>query len=186
MKNPKQRKVMQRFDDKFYEEVLNKNRTIMLYQEINEESAKNVNTKLIAMATLAPKKPIILEINTPGGSCVDGMAIIDTMQRINVPVYTIINGYAASMGSFISIVGTYRFITKNAYYMMHPMAAGTYDYLPYIRDKVKFLEEFDARMETYYKKYTRLPMEIIEKAKNGEVWLNAEKCLEYGVVDKIL
>jgi len=179
-----------RYDDKYYDEILNKNRVIFLYDLTDDGSAEKINKKLISMMLRNKKRPISIEINSPGGSCAGGLSIVDTIYRLiekGTPVYTIISGRASSMGSVISIVAAKRFITKNAYYMMHPMTlGGGIDYLSFKQDRLKYAKELDNRLINLYRKHTKVPEKLIKKSIHGEVWLNAEECLKYGVVDKIL
>jgi len=182
------KKSITRYDDKYYDEILNRNRVIFMYDEIDKSSAKEINKKLMSMA-LRNKKPIIIELNSPGGLCTAGWSIIDTIRRVQsmkVKIYTIITGYACSMGSLISIVANKRMITKNAFYMMHPITTGMYDYLPFVKDRMKFSDILDNRGVNLYKEHTNVPLKLIKKCQYGEVWLTAEECLKYGVVDKIL
>ena len=47
----------------------------------------------------------------------------------------------------------------------------------------------DKLMETIkgiYREYTKLPDEEIEKILKHDLWLSAEKCLEYGLVDEVI
>jgi len=185
----KKKKSVVRYDDKYYDEILNKNRLIYLYDDIDDASAELVNKKLVAMHLRKKKKPVTIEINSPGGYCTQGFSIVDTIKRLKnsgTPVYTIITGNACSMGSIISVVGSKRFITENAYYMMHPMAGGANDYFPYVLDRVEFMKTLNNKLIKIYEDNTNVPEVLIQKCRNGEVWLNAEECLKYGVVDKIL
>ena len=49
---------------------------------------------------------IVMYVNSPGGSVLDGMAIYDTMQLIKPDVSTVCLGKAASMGAVILSGGT--------------------------------------------------------------------------------
>lgn len=172
--------------DKYFNDVLNAKRIIMMYGEINSPMAKDINSKLLAMAILSRKDPILFEINSPGGSCPDGLAIIDMMTRIGSPIFTIVTGEACSMASLISIVGNMRFMTDNAYYMMHPIREWICDYLEFIKDRVAYVNKLEERCLNIYRKYTKLPKELIAKSQRGEVWLSAKECLKYKIIDRIV
>ena len=108
-----------KYNEEFYYKILNKNRYILLYDEINNCSADTVCSKLKAMNYLNNKEAIYLEINSPGGFVTYGFSIIDTILSTDAPVHTIISGEACSMAAMISIVGTKRFITPNGFWMQH-------------------------------------------------------------------
>lgn len=67
--------------------------------------------------------PIYLHINSFGGSLYDAYAAVDTIKNLRVPVYSIIEGCAASAGTIISVVCTKRFIGKNAHMLIHQLSS---------------------------------------------------------------
>lgn len=174
-----------RYGEEFYFKILNKHRYILLYDEINNMSSDMVCSKLRAMDILG-HKPIYLEINSPGGSVPDGMSIINTIEHIKSKVVTIISGQACSMAALISIVGDKRLVYSNSYWMQHSTSDIIGDYVNYIKDRVKFLSEFEHRTEKMLKTHTKLNNTDILKIRNGELWLNSEQCLIKGVVDEII
>ena len=102
-------------------------RIIFLGEEVNSHTANLVVAELLYLASLDPKKPIKLYINSPGGSVYDGLAIIDTMNYISCPVETIGVGLQASMGAMLLSSGTkgHRFCLENARVMIHQPSSGT-------------------------------------------------------------
>lgn len=174
-----------RYGEEFYYKILNKNRYILLYDEINNMSSDMVCSKLRAMDILN-HKPIYLEINSGGGSVPDGMSIINTIEHIKSKVVTIISGQACSMAALISIVGDKRLIYANSYWMQHSTSDIIGDYVNYIKDRVKFLSEFEHRTEKILKTHTKLTNADIMKIRSGELWLNADQCLIKGVTDEII
>lgn len=174
-----------RYGDEFYFRILNKARYILLYDEINSMSADMVVSKLRGM-DIINHKPIYLEINSPGGSVPDGMSIINTMEHIKSKVITIISGQACSMAALISICGDKRLIYSNSYWMQHSTSDIVGDYVQYIKDRTRFLCEFEHRTEKILKIHSKLSDNDIMKIRTGELWLNSEECLKKGVVDEII
>jgi ATP-dependent Clp protease protease subunit len=175
-----------RFNEEFYYKILNKNRYILLYDEINNCSADIICSKLRAMNYLDKIKPIYLEINSPGGYVTYGLSIIDTISSIEAPVYTIISGEACSMAAMISIVGKKRYITINGFWMQHSTADLLQGNVTSIKDQAGFLIKLEKHMNDILKKHTELNQRQMNQIKNGQLWLFAEDALKYGVVDKIL
>jgi ATP-dependent Clp protease protease subunit len=178
-------KEHERFSEEFYFKILNKNRYILLYDEIHNVSSDIVCSKLRAM-DLLNHKPITIEINSPGGSVSDGMSIINTIEHIKSPVITIISGQACSMAALISIAGDRKYIYSNSYWMQHSTSDIVGDYIQYIKDRTKFLCEFESRTEKMLRNKTKLSNMDIAKIRSGELWLNADQALQKGVVDKII
>ena len=175
-----------RYTDEYYLKILNHSRYILLYDEINNDSAEMVVSKLKAMDIMNSKKPITLEINSPGGSVADGMSIINAIENIKAPVITIISGQALSMAALISIVGDKRLMYGNSYWMQHSTSDVVGDYIQYIKDRTKFLCEFEDRTEKILQGKTKLTQNDILKIRTGELWFNAEQCLTKGIVDKVI
>ena len=175
-----------RFNEEFYYKILNKNRYILLYDEINNCSADMVCSKLRAMNYLDKKKPIYLELSSPGGWVSYGLAILDTIEAIEAPVYTIINGEVCSMAAMISIIGKKRFVTKNSVWMQHSTSDLIGDYLTHIKDRTSFLIKMEKRMTDILRKHTKLNARQLNQIKNGELWLFSDEILRYGIADKII
>ena len=175
-----------RYGDDFYFKILNKNRYILLYDEINNISSDVVCSKLRAMNYIDEKKPITLEINSPGGMVSYGLSIIDTIHNIKAPVITIISGEACSMAAMISVIGAKRYITRNAVWMEHSTSDLVGDYLTHIKDRTNFLIKLEKKMDAILKNTTKLTIKQMNQIKNGELWLFSDEALKYGVVDKIL
>jgi ATP-dependent Clp protease protease subunit len=175
-----------RYDEEYYFKILNKNRYILLYDEINNVSADSVCSKLRAMNFLDNKTPITLEINSPGGMVSYGLSIVDTINDIQAPVISIISGEACSMAAMISIVAEKRYMTRNAVWMEHCCSDLVGDYLTHIKDRTNFLCKLEKKMDAILKNRTKLNSRQMNQIKNGELWLFADEALKCGVVDKII
>jgi len=175
-----------RYDEEFYYKILNRHRYILLYDEINPCSADMVCSKLRAMNYLSQTEPIYLEINSPGGWVTYGLSIIDTINDIKAPVYTIISGEACSMAAMISIIGKKRYMMPNAMWMQHATSDLLQGNVQNIKDQAGFLVKLEKKINDLLKKHTRLNQRQLTQIKNGQLWLFAEDSLKYGIVDKIL
>lgn len=161
-------------------------RQVFLYGPVNSICARQINKQLATLDSLDSESPIILNINSGGGSITDGFSIVDSIRTTQAPVVTLVSGIAASMAGIISIAGYKRLITANAYWMGHEMACGGYDYLSKAKDRNKFYERLWDQLTEHLKKYTRLSLEDLDKLQRGELWLGAKECQEKGVADAIV
>ena len=168
-----------------------KDRIIMLAEDVNPTSANVIIAELLFLESEDPDKEIHFYINSPGGSIVDGMAIIDTMNYIKCPVSTICVGLAASMGSVLLTCGEKgkRFATPNSEILIHqPLIGGNglsgqttdvkihTDHLVKTRDKMnKLLSE-----------KTGQSIEKIMEDTERDNYMTAEEALKYGLIDEIL
>lgn len=182
-KRPKRKKERQEKID--VDQCLLMRRTIFLNGIINEVSSAIINRQLMFLDQLEVA-PIILYINSGGGSISHGFSIIDTMNGISSPVITAINGMACSMAGIISVAGHRRVITPNGVWMAHDMQAYSEDYMEKLKDRHKFYETMQKRCFKFLLERTKLTPRDITKALIGELWLYPKDCLEKGIVDKVL
>ena len=115
-KKGKKGSVEERIDD-----ALLSARRIFLSDGVDNDSARDVIRKLWYLEMKDPGKPILLVINSPGGSVDAGFAVWDQIKLITSPVTTLVTGLAASMGSVLSLAAApgKRFATQNARIMIH-------------------------------------------------------------------
>lgn len=165
-------------------------RRIFLCDAIDNDLVEEVIKKLWYLESKAPGKPILLIINSPGGSVDGGFAIWDQIKMISSPVTTLITGLAASMGSVISLAAApgKRFATPQARIMVHqPRLAGVIqgqatDLEIQAREMLK---THDQLVALYVKATGRTPEEI-EKAIDRDTWMTSEEALNFGLLDKIV
>ncbi len=172
------------------EASLLKARRLFLSGAVDEESARDLIEKLWYLELENPKKPILLVINSPGGSVDAGWAIWDQIKMITSPVKTLITGLAASMGSVLSLVAAkgQRFATPNARIMIHqPMIGGV------IRGQATDLEihakeilKTKAQLIDLYVKQTGKSRDVIEDAIDRDKWFSAQEALDFGLLDGIV
>jgi len=172
------------------DETLLEARRIFLSDEVHSKSANDVIRKLWYLEMKEPGKPILLVINSPGGSVDAGFAIWDQVKMISSPVTTLITGIAASMGSVLSLCAEKgkRLATPNSRVMIHqPRLSGV------IQGQATDLEiqakEIVKTRETLVKVYveaTGKTAEEIDRAIDRDTWMTAEEAKKYGLVDKIV
>ena len=106
---------------------LMEDRIVLLDEEVHNNSMAVAKAQLLFLNNVDKHKPIYLYINSPGGSVIDGLALIDTMNYITAPVYTVAMGMAASMGAAILSCGEkgHRYCMPYAQIMLHEVSGGT-------------------------------------------------------------
>lgn len=170
-----------------YSRLLN-DRIIMLFDEVNDQTASLVISQLLYLESQDPDKDISLYINSPGGSVTAGMGIYDTMQLIKCDVSTICVGMAASMGAFLLSAGTKgkRYATPNSTIMIHQPLGGVKGQASDIQIHADWINKTKKKLNTILSEATGQPLEIIEKDTDRDNFLSANEALDYGLVDKII
>jgi len=167
------------------DQILLHNRQVFLFEDINSHSAKRIVKELIVLDKLKVA-PIALYINSPGGCLSDGFAIIDVIRGVHSPIITFITGEACSMAGLISITGQKRVMSTTAIWMAHDIHSYQHDYATKMIDRTEFLKEEQKQVFDFLSKNTKLSKSDLEKARNGELWLNAKECLKKGIIDKVV
>ena len=175
--------------DKLDMALLDKRR-IFLSDGVDSESAKDIIRKLWYLDAIAPGKPILFIINSPGGSVDSGFAIWDQIKMLSSPVITLVTGLAASMGSLLSLVSGKgkRLATPNSRIMIHqPLIGGVIRGQATDLDiQAKEMLKTRAMIVDIYSEATGKDAKAIEKAINRDNWMTAEEALEFGLLDKIV
>ena len=104
-----------------------KDRIVMIQGEIDDASMNVAVGELLFLNSQNNELPIYLYINSPGGSVMAGAQLVDCMNFISAPVYTIALGTAASMAGVILSAGEkgHRYCMKSSQILVHAMSGGT-------------------------------------------------------------
>jgi len=165
-------------------------RSIYLWGIVDDKSAKDVVTKLLLLEADNPGEEIKFYISSPGGSVTSGMVIYDMMKLIKSPVSTVCMGLAASMGSILLSAGAKgrRFIFPNGEVMIHQPSLGGHIQgvsadMEIHAEQIMRTKEMGARILA---ENTGQTIERIRKDFERDYWMDAQKSIEYGIVDKLV
>lgn len=168
----------------YFYSVVEQEQVLLFNQKINDLAILLKNNALLQKQNEVPS--IFLHIHSYGGSFFSGIAAMDAILALDVPVVTIVDGCCASAATFMSIVGKKRFIGKNGYMMIHQMSGGSWGKFREIQDFYVNLEKFMRAIKQIYLKYTKLPERKLDEILDHDLWFDAETCLQYGLVDEII
>jgi ATP-dependent Clp protease protease subunit len=165
-----------------------KDRVIMLHTDVNEQSASVIVAQLLFLEAENPDKDINFYINSPGGSVIAGLSILDTMNFIKCDVSTIVMGQAASMGSLLASSGARgkRFMLPSARHMLHSVSSGTKGTVIDMKVALEETIKLNEYLTNIYVKNTGKSVEQLEKDMSRDFFLSAEESVEYGLTDKII
>jgi ATP-dependent Clp endopeptidase proteolytic subunit ClpP len=172
------------------------NNKILFYADIDEGSVLELNRVLLEMdiklqsvglAFDGAYEPVIhLHLNTFGGSIFAAFSTVDTIRRMKSKVYTYIDGSVASAGTLISAIGSKRYMGQHAHLLIHQLSSGVYGKFSEMEDEIFNCANLMRLLKDFYKKNTKLPMKKLDELLTRDIWLNAEECLQYGIVDEIV
>lgn len=168
------------------EQKLLENRQIFLWGAVEDETAKDLVSKLLYLEAIKPGEEITFFINSPGGVISSGMAVIDTMNLISSPVRTVCMGLAASMGSLLLSEGKKgsRFIFPNGKVMIHqPSVDFLYGQASDLEIQAKQILKTREAVAVMLAKRCGRSKERIMKDLDRDYWMDAEESINYGIVD---
>ena len=174
------------------EDIYREDNHIYFHTEIDRSSISKLTTLfrdteeycvLTAFRMRIDPIPIYLHLYSDGGCIYSALAAVDVIQSCRVPVYSIIEGATASAGTMISISCTKRFIRPNAYMLIHQLSGSSWGKMSELTDEYHNLSELMKRIRSMYLTHTRLTSKKLDQLLNRDLWLDATKCMEYGLVD---
>lgn len=130
--------------------------------------------------------PIYLHINSYGGSIFAAMSSVDIIKYNKVPIYTIIEGAAASAATLMSVVGEKRYIRPNAHMLIHQLSTIFWGKMDEFDDEMKNLNKLMELIKGIYKEHTKVPMRKLNEILKHDIWWDSSQCLDNGLVDDVI
>lgn len=192
-------------------ELSYKERTINLFGDIDEDTVNDTIERIVKLnisdeeyitdiirnirsvgfsisPDLIEVPPIIINLNTPGGYCYDGLALCDSIRTSDTPVKIICYGKVMSMGIPILLSAKYKAAHKNTTFMIHGLSSGAFGKAEQIRENVEEINRLESLVTQYILEHSKFPKkkmkEIIEK--KLDYYFTAEEALQYKIIDEII
>ena len=130
-----------------------------------------------------------VEINSPGGSVMEGQRIYNALRGMSargVAITTTVNGRAASMGSVIMLAGDSRQITRGSRIMIHEASMVSWGDARTLRKNSELLEGISSEIATLYSERTGGDKDEIRQLMYAETWMDADKAKSLGFATVIL
>ena len=166
-----------------------KSRTVVISQQVDAELTAKVLSQLVLLEQEGHEEPVTVFINSPGGEIFSGFAIFDMLNFIACPVTTIVTGFAASMGSILSMAADNgrRFAMPQAKIMIHqPLLMGYQGRASECEIQAREILKSRDHLVKLYSEQTGKSREEIKKALDRDNWFTAKEALEYGLLDKVV
>lgn len=139
---------------------------------------------------MGPVGVLDLHINSYGGSCVAGNAIVNLIdsykRKTGARVNAYIDGIAASMGSGIAMAADYIYMAENAIFMVHKpfaIAIGNADDMTH---EAEVLDKVEDTLVANYMRHFNGKEEELRQLMADESWLTADEALTYGLCDEVV
>ena len=163
-------------------------RQIYFGNEVNSDTCNITVAQLLYLDSVS-NEDISMYVNSPGGSVIDGLGLIDTMGMIKSDISTIGTGMAASMGSLIISSGARgkRKALANSWVMLHQLSSGIKGKFKDILVEAEFCKRLTEKLYNHLAQRTGQPYDkIVEACENGDNWLSAEEAKNFGLIDEVI
>lgn len=162
-------------------------RILYFGEEVNSETCNLAIAQILYLNSLE-EKDIMLYINSGGGSVVDGLGLIDTMNYVESEISTLCVGMAASMGAVLLSCGEIgkRYALPHSRVMLHQVSSG---YRGTVADmKISYEQSLRCQQDIFsiLSKNMNKTVEEIEVICNRDNWFVGEEAVELGIADKVL
>ena len=162
-------------------------RKVFVTGEVNQEMAREVCERLMAMAHVSDE-PITVIVSSPGGHVESGDMIHDTIKFIKPEVKMIGTGWVASAGALIYVAANKenRFATPNTRFLLHQPSGGVRGDATNIDIQAQQMVKMRTRLNKIFAEATGTPLKTIEADVDRDFWLECSDAKKYGIVGKII
>ena len=167
-------------------------RDVYLIGDIEKDTARSCIERIRELANDS-NKPITLYINSAGGNVTDGLAIHDSIRQIvrrGIEVTIVVQGMAYSMGSVVLQAASEgrRLSQPHSWIMIHePAKWAGWQSTSAAAQHLDRLKQMQAQIYQILATRSGRPLkQIIRDTKRTDLYLDANKAKEYGLIDDII
>jgi len=167
-------------------------RDVYLIGDIEKDNAKTAIERLRELSSES-NRPITLYINSAGGNVTDGLAIHDVIRHLGargIEVTVVVQGMAYSMGSIVLQAASAgrRFAFPHSWIMIHePAKWAGWQSTTAAAQHLERLKQMQDQIYRILSARSGKPLrQIIKDTKRTDFYLDAQKALEYGLIDQVL
>jgi ATP-dependent protease ClpP protease subunit len=130
---------------------------------------------------------VTLYIKSDGGDLYSGFSGMDHIRSLRARVTTVADGVCASAATLLLLAGMHRKMSENSYVLIHQISAdGVWGKFEELKDHMQNYTKDMERMQRVYEAETTIPPRKLKKILKKDLYLDAEQCLNYGVVGEII
>jgi ATP-dependent Clp protease protease subunit len=143
---------------------------VTLYGHVDDKSASQVASEIQYKNQQKSNSPILLFINSGGGSAEAGGLIVDAIEASRRPVYTICVSFCASMAAIVHSYGAKRIVFPRAVLMWHNPSVRLSGDVSHLNQELALINRVWISYEEHLAKVTGWSLSQIRDREN-ENWL---------------
>ncbi len=169
---------------------------IYFYDDVTRQSIFNLNKQISDVSktlsilqnqyNLSTNPTINLYVSSDGGEVFPALSSVDRIKNCKIPVDTYVEGLVASAATLISVVGRRRYISKNAFLLIHEVRSEFWGNFSEFQDENKNMELLMRCIKKIYLEHTKLKENELSDILKHDIYLDANEALKYGLVDEII
>ena len=166
---------------------LMRDRILWVAGVVNQNMSTVVQAQLMYLDSVE-KRDIKMHIDSPGGSVLAGLGMVDVMRYINSDVETINTGMAASMGSILLSSGTKgkRSSLNFSKVMIHQVSSGAQGHIEDNRISQMESEKYNYILFKMLAENSGKDFDFVLEAARRDKWLNAYEAMDFGFIDEVI
>jgi ATP-dependent Clp protease protease subunit len=164
-----------------------RDRIIWVSGAVDQHMSDIVQAQLLFLDSVE-KKDITLYINSPGGSVLCGLGIVDLMNYISSDVATVNIGMCASMGSVMLSSGAKGKRSSLIYskVMTHQVSHGTQGNLQDTRINQMEAEKYNYILFKMLAQNCGKTFDEMIESSRRDKWFNSDESLKFGLIDEVI
>lgn len=157
---------------------------ILLRGEIDDNLVSQVSLKL----QLKQGESVYLYIDSPGGSIVDGMRLINLVKALSASGTEVIciTDYAASMAFSLFQACPVRYAIENAIIMQHQASYGTQGSMTQNRSRIELVENITTKLNKMDSDRLQMPLDQFVNRIYKDWWLFDRDIVKYKAADELV
>jgi len=163
---------------------INPERTLFVYGEVSVFTEK-VAREITALSKKS-KEPIVILIDSPGGSVLSGEKVVSAIEASKADVYTVCTGMCASMAAIIHAYGTKRLATDRAILMYHDASAMVGGRVSEMLSILNLIRRKLDKTNHYIANRSKLSYQELITLEANNFWIDSEDAMEKGLVDGLV
>ena len=172
---------------KFQKEYTEENRIIHVTGTIDDNMLDAIRTTMFYLDNMNDE-PIKLYINSPGGIVYSLLGILDVIDTVKSPVYTYVNGLAASAAAILLTYGDKRYATKRSTIMFHqPLIHGVSGQTEDIVRQAKEMERLRELLAQIVSEKTGISKKkVLKDLFDRDTYLSPDEAKKLNIIDEII
>jgi ATP-dependent Clp protease protease subunit len=164
-----------------------RDRIIWVSGTVDQHMSDIVQAQLLFLDSVE-KKDITLYINSPGGSVMCGLGIVDLMNYISSDVATVNVGMCASMGSVLLSSGVKGKRSSLIYskVMTHQVSHGSQGVIEDTRISQLEAEKYNYILFKILAKNCGKTFDEMLDSSRRDKWFNSKEALDFGIIDEVI